>query len=133
MARVTREGRTLFVIDQPDRLGPMIALLTFAFPERLRDDLTFSTYHDRPEELPGYRISGTIPLARPNRPALTAQGVVADLTLGTFEPPIDPSEWAMTLAGWLTRHDAVDEADWSATDARARASEETAGCRIGLV
>jgi GTPase-associated protein 1, middle domain len=127
LAKVTREGRTLFVIDQPDRLGPRIALLTFAFPERLRDELTFSTYHDRPEELPGYRISGTIPLARPNKPALTAQGVVADLTLGTFEPPIEPAEWARTLSGWLTRHDPVDEADWSATDARARAAKKPQG------
>ncbi len=119
-AKVAREGRTLFLVDQPERLGPWIALLTFAFPERLRADLTFSTYHDRPEELLGYRISGTTPLARPNKAALTAQGIVADLTLGTFEPKVEPEPWARTLSGWLTRPDAVEEADWSATDARAR-------------
>ena len=122
LAIVTREGRTLFLIDEPGRLGPRIALLTFAFPERLRDELTFSTYHDRPEELPGFRVSGTIPLARPNKPALTAQGIVADLTSGTFEPRIEPAPWARTLAGWLTGHDPVDEADWSATDGRAKAA-----------
>ena len=124
LAIVAREGRTLFLIDEPGRLGPRIALLTFAFPEKLRDELTFSTYHDRPEELPGFRISGTIPLARPNRPALTAQGIVADLTTGTFEPRIEPSPWALTLAGWLGRHDPVDEADWSATDGRAGAARK---------
>ena len=127
VAKVTLEGRTLFVIDEPGRLGPLVALLTFAFPERLRDDLTFSTYHDRPEELPGFRISGTIPPARPNKLALTAQGVVADLTLGGFEPRIEPAAWARTLAGWLIRHDPVDEADWSATDARARAARKPIG------
>jgi GTPase-associated protein 1, middle domain len=123
LARVTREGRTLYLIDEPSKLGPLIALLTFAFPEKLRDDLTFSTYHDRPEELPGLRLSGTIPLARPNKPALTAQGIVADLTLGTFEPRIEPASWARTLANWLVKHDPVDEADWSATDGRARAAK----------
>jgi hypothetical protein len=123
LATVAREGRTLFVIDQPERLGPLVALLTFGFPEKLRGELTFSTYHDRPEELPGFRISGTVAAARPNRPALTAQGIVADLGTGVFEPRIEPSPWATTLAGWLTRHDAVDEADWSATDARARSAK----------
>ena len=126
LAIVTREGRTLFLIDEPGRLGPTIALLTFAFPEKLRDELTFSTYHDRPEELPGFRISGTIPLARPNKPALTAQGIVADLTLGSFEPRIEPSPWARTLAGWLIRHDPIDEADWSATEVRARTARKPA-------
>ncbi len=120
LAAVTREGRTLFLIAEPDRLGPMVAILTFAFPEKLREELTFSTYHDRPEELPGFRISGTIPAARPNRMALTAQGIVADLVAGTFEPPIQPARWALTLAGWLTRHDPIDEADWSTTEGRAR-------------
>ena len=119
LATVAREGRTLFVIDQPERLGPLVTLLTFGFPEKLRGELTFSTYHDRPEELPGFRISGTIAAARPNRPALTAQGIVADLGTGDFEPRIEPSPWATTLAGWLTRHDEVDEADWSSSDARA--------------
>jgi GTPase-associated protein 1, middle domain len=127
LATVAREGRTLFLIDEPGRLGPIIALLTFAFPEKLRADLTFSTYHDRPEELPGLRISGTIPLARPNRPALTAQGIVADLVLGTFEPKIEAASWATTLAGWLTRGDPVDEADWSSTDVRARIARKSSG------
>lgn len=119
-ARVARDGRTLFLVDQPERLGPLMALLTFAFPERLRGDLTFSTYHDRPEELPGYRISGTTMPCRPNKAALTAQGIVADLILGTFEPKVEPEPWARTLSGWLAHPDGVEEADWSATDARAR-------------
>ncbi len=122
LAAVAREGRTLFLIDEPGRLGPRIALLTFAFPEPYRGELTFSTYHDRPEELPGYRIQGTIPAARPNRPALTALGVVADLAAGTFEPRVEPTPWARTLAGWLIRRDPVDEADWSATEERSRAA-----------
>jgi hypothetical protein len=123
LARVTREGRTLFLIDEPARLGPLVALLTFAFPEKFRDELTFSTYHDRPEELPGLRISGTIPLARPNKPALTAQGIVADLTIGTFEPQIEPAGWAKTLARWFVENDPIAEADWSATNGRASASK----------
>ena len=127
LAAVTREGRTLFLIDEPDRLGPLVALLTFSFPEKLREELTFSTYHDRPEELPGLRISGTTPQARPNKPALTAQGIVADLVAGTFEPRIEPASWARTLAGWLTRHDPVDEADWSATEGRARIARKAQG------
>jgi len=122
LATVAREGRTLFLIDEPHRLGPRIALLTFAFPEPLRADLTFSTYHDRPEELPGYRIQGTIPAARPNRAALMSLGVVADLTAGTFEPRVEPAPWARTLAGWLTRHGPIDEADWTATEARSKAA-----------
>jgi hypothetical protein len=122
LARATREGRTLFVIDEPAKLGPWVALLTFAFPEKFRDELTFSTYHDRPEELPGLRLSGTIPLARPNKPALTAQGIVADLTLGTFEPRIEPTPWARMLAGWFLKHDDVDLADWSSTESRVKAA-----------
>ncbi len=122
VAVVAREGRTLFLIDEPDRLGPRVALLTFALPEAFRADLTFSTYHDRPEELPGFRIQGTIPAARPNRPALIALGIVADLASSTTEPPIEPAAWASTLAGWLVRRGPVDEADWEATDQRARAA-----------
>lgn len=120
VARATREGRTLFLIAEPGRLGPTIGLLTFAFPEAMRGAVTFSTFHDRPEELPGFRIQGTSPMARPNRPALAALGIVADLAAGSFEPTIEPPAWARTLAGWFVRHEPIDEADWSATDHRAR-------------
>jgi len=122
LAFAARQGRTLFLIDEPAALGPRVALLTFAFPGPYRAELTFSTYHDRPEELPGYRLQGTIAAARPNRAALTSLGVVADLASGTFEPRSEPAAWARTLAGWLTRHDPVDEADWSATEARTKAA-----------
>ncbi len=122
LAQVTREGRTLFVVDEPDRLARSIALLTFGFPAALRVDLTFSTFHDRPEELPGYRIQGTSPVVRPNRMALLAQGVVADRGAGTIEPSVDPAPWASTLAGWFTRREPIDEADWSSTEVRARGS-----------
>ncbi len=118
VAAVAREGRTLFLIDNPARLGPVIALLTFAFPEALRADLTFSTYHDRPEELPGFRIQGTATVARPNKLALASLGVVADLAAGTFDPRVEAPRWARTLAAWFLGRGAIDEADWSATDAR---------------
>ena len=120
LAQVTREGRTLFLIDEPDRLARSVAILTFGFPAVLRGDLTFSTYHDRPEELPGYRLQGTAPVVRPNRLALLSLGVVADRSFGTIEPAVEPAAWATTLAGWFTRREAVDEADWMATEARAR-------------
>src|SRR6185437_1007303 len=108
-----REGRTLFLIDEPERLGPRVMLLTFAFPEALRPALTFSTYHDRPEELPGFRVQGTAPAARPNRPALAGQGIVADLVAGTFEPAVAPARWARTLASWLVGRGRSDEEAWS--------------------
>ena len=119
IATATREVRTLFLIDEPQRLGPRIALLTFAFPEAFRGEITFSTYHDRPEELPGFRLQGTTHASRPNKAALTSLGIVADMTTRTIEPQVEAAEWARTLAGWFIRRDAVDEADWSATEARA--------------
>ncbi len=102
LADAARQGRTLFLIDEPARLARLVMLLTFAFPPVWRRDLTFSTFHDRPEELPGFRLQGTIPSARPNRAALLSQGFVAD-ALGAIEPPIEPALWARTLAAWLTR------------------------------
>ena len=121
LAAAARAGRTLFLIDEPARLAERIALLTFAFPEPWRASLTFSTYHDRPEELPGFRLQGTIPAARPNRLALLAQGFVADLTAagGTVEPEIEPAGWARVLAGWLLGRREVDQADWESTRRRA--------------
>jgi hypothetical protein len=124
VAAALRSGRTLFLIDAPERLGPWMALLTFAFPPPWRADLTFSTYHDRPEELQGFRIQGTIPAARPNRPALLAQGFVAHLAPGPLmvEPAIEPAGWASTLAGWLVRGHDSDRADWEAFCAAAVAA-----------
>ncbi|WP_435016332.1 hypothetical protein TA3x_003897 [Tundrisphaera sp. TA3] len=123
VAIAAREGRTLFLVADPGRLGPMVALLTFAFPEAMRGALTFSTFHDRPEELPGFRIQGTSPIARPNRPALASLGIVADLDAGTCEPPIDPPRWARTLAGWFIHPGPVAEADWSTADDLARRAD----------
>lgn len=124
LALVAREGRTLFLVDEPDRLARSIALITFGFPPAFRGDLTFSTFHDRPEELPGYRIQGTSPVVRPNRMALLAQGIIADRAAGTIEPNLEPAPWAVTLAGWFTRRGPVDEADWSATEGRAKAARK---------
>ena len=101
LAAVSREGRTLYLIDEPGRLGPRVALLTFLVPPTLRASVTFSTYHDRPEELPGYRIHGTTPAARPNRGLLLTQGIVADLTAGTIEPRTEPAAWAVEVARWI--------------------------------
>jgi hypothetical protein len=105
IALAARQGRTLFLIDEAERLADRIQLLTFAFPEPLRDDLTFSTHHDRPEELGGFRIQGVARAARPNRPALTALGFVADLAATQLEPNVRPEAWADTLAAWLTGRD----------------------------
>jgi hypothetical protein len=112
LAATAREGRTLFLIDEPARLAEQIALATFAFPEPWRARLTFSTYHDRPEELPGFRLQGTTPAARPNRLALLALGFVAERAANTIEPRVKPAAWARTLAGWLVRNHANDQADW---------------------
>ena len=110
VATLTREGRTLFLIDEPDRLGPMVALLTFLFPPPLRAELTFSTYHDRPEELPGYRIHGTTITARPNRAILLTQGLIADGRSRTFEPRVSTAGWALAVIDWLS---GADTAAWT--------------------
>jgi hypothetical protein len=119
LATVVREGRTLFLIDEPGRVFDRIALLTLAFPAPWRSALTFSTYHDRPEELPGFRIQGSIPAARPNRPALLANGILADFGSGLIEPRVDPASWATKLANWLTRRNAADRQAWEETGRRA--------------
>ncbi|WP_406696620.1 hypothetical protein V5E97_37110 [Singulisphaera sp. Ch08] len=119
LAAVVREGRTLFLIDDPERLADRIALLTLAFPAAWRPALTFSTYHDRPEELPGFRIQGSIPAARPNRHALLANGIVADLGSGRIEPQIEPTPWATTLANWLTARGPANRWAWEETARRA--------------
>ncbi|MEO6809219.1 MAG: hypothetical protein ABI353_08905, partial [Isosphaeraceae bacterium] len=131
LAAVVREGRTLFLIDEPERLPGRIALLTFAFPASMRSALTFSTYHDRPEELPGFRIQGTAPAARPNRAVLVGLGVVADLTTVTFEPRVEPAPWALTLAGWLTQGGKDDEQAWTKTEARAARARVSGSSRSG--
>jgi hypothetical protein len=129
VAAAARSGRTLFLIDEPERLGEWVALLTFAFPRPWRADLTFSTYHDRPEELHGFRIQGTIPAARPNRPALLAQGFVAELTpgAGTIEPVLEPAGWARTLAGWLVQHPDAGEGEAGGKTVEAAARTARAG------
>jgi hypothetical protein len=119
-AWAARDGRTLFLIDEPGRLADLVALLTFAFPAPWRAELTFSTYHDRPEELPGFRLQGTTPQARPNLPALLAQGIVAEPSAGTIDPAVEPARWARTLAGWLVSRGDDDREAWEATRRRAR-------------
>jgi hypothetical protein len=112
LARMVVESRCLFVIAEADRLGPLVAGLTFVVPEPLRPDVTFSTYNDRPEELPGFRLQGTIPEARPNRMLLAPLGAVADLVAGTFDPPVTPEPWAIRLAGWVLGADTDGHASW---------------------
>jgi molecular chaperone DnaK len=111
-AEAARTSRTLFLIDAPERLGRRMALLTFAFPEVMRADLTFSTYHHAPAALPGFRLQGTIAAAQPDRAAMLGQGIVADLRKNAFEPAIDTALWAITLADWFVKGSALDEATW---------------------
>jgi molecular chaperone DnaK len=111
-AEAARTGRTLFIIDAPERLGRRMGLLTFAFPEVMRGDLTFSTYHNSPATLPGFRLHGTIAAAQPDRAAMLGQGIVADMGKHSFEPRIDTALWAITLADWIVKGFALDEATW---------------------
>ncbi len=101
LAAVTRDGRTLVLVDRPDRLADHVLLLTLAFPEVWRGSLTFSTYHDRPEELPGFRLQGTAPDPRLNRQALRTQGILAEMSRGAIDPLSPVPRWASTLADWL--------------------------------
>ena len=84
MAEVTRSSRTLFLFEETNQgngesLAELIALLTFGFPKGLRRELTFSTFHDRPSALPGYRIQGTTGLGRADLPSMQALGVVEEI------------------------------------------------------
>lgn len=119
MAWAVKEDRTLLLIDRADRLADRVALLTFAFPSAMRPFLSFSTYHGRPQELTGFRIQGTIPEARPNRDAIAALGMIANLIEGTFQPRIEPARWAMVLARWLVRRTGEDAKAWKEMNHRA--------------
>ena len=122
LAAAVREGRTLFLLDEPTGLHDLAAVLTFAFPPPLRADLTFSTYHDVPELLPGFRLQGTTPSESLDRAALTPLGTVADLATGEFLPRVAPARWATALANRLARRNPEDEAAWA--DAARRALAE---------
>jgi molecular chaperone DnaK len=119
-AEAVRKGRTLFLIDAPERLGRRVAVLTFVFPDAMRGDLTFSTYHDSPATLAGFRLQGTTGAARPDRAALLRHGIVADLGTNSFEPAIDTAFWAFTLADWFHKGAALDEANWHLVNEWAR-------------
>ena len=93
--------------------------MTLAFPEPLRQALTFSTYSDRPEELHGFRIQGTVPEARLNRAVLLANGFLVDVLTGTAEPALTVPAWARLLAGWLVGQSGEDREAWNATQRRA--------------
>lgn len=129
LATVSRGGGTLILVDRPERLAETVALLTLAFPEVWRRGLTFSTYHDRPEELLGYRIHGTTPEARFDRPVHSSAGFRADLVAGTIDPPASPARWARTLAAWLVGRSDRDRSSWEATNRRA--SEASLSSPIG--
>lgn len=133
LAKVVREGRTLFVVDQPERLVKWIALLTLAFPEAWRQALTFSTYHDRPEELQGFRIQGSIQAARLNRQTLLARGIVADLGSGVIEPRVEPQVWATILANWITARSSADRRAWEETGRRANSTRKSGNAATDLI
>ncbi len=121
VAEAARTGRTLVLIDEPHRLGPRIAALTFAFPSVLRAELTFSTYHDRPEELSGFRIHGTVPSSPSPRSLLASLGPVVDLTTDRVEsPPAVIPNWAQALAGWVSSDNPQESEHWTLTDSRTR-------------
>jgi|GEM_PF-4655545 len=119
IASAVRDQRTLYLIDDAERLFAHVGLLTLALPEPWRGDLTFSTYHDRPEELHGFRIQGCTPSARPNRNALLANGIVADLAAGAIVPELKPTVWATQLANWVTSRSEGGRAAWTETQRRA--------------
>lgn len=112
VANAVAQGRALFLIGEPARIARLIAAMTFVFPEPMRAEITFSTYHDRPEELSGFRVQGTSPGVRPNRLMLASQGVVADLATGAFEPAIEPRPWSEQLASWLLANDDAAALGW---------------------
>lgn len=118
-ARTVSEGRTLFLIAEADQLPTWIQALSLAFPAPLRLDLTFSTYHDRPEELHGFRIQGTIPQVRPNRMALRPIGYVADVAAAAIDPPIEPDAWARKLTSAIRQGRTDDLAAWQRWGERA--------------
>lgn len=118
LASVIRTGRTLFIIDRPDRLANHISLLTLAFPQALRLAITFSTYHDRPDDLPNLRLQGTAPDPRLNRQTLLTQGIVADFSTGTIEPFAATPRWAITLANWLIGNSLGARSEWEETGHR---------------
>ncbi len=116
VAEVSRSGRTLFLFDESNKasgenLAELIALLTFAFPKGMRRELTFSTFHDRPSALPGYRIQGTTGLGRADLPSMQALGIVEELA-GAPRSRTHLPRWAATLAGWLIEG---NEIAWEST------------------
>lgn len=116
VAEVSRTARSLFLFDETDRangegLAELTAALTWAFPKGMRKELTFSTFHDRPSALPGYRIQGTTALGRADLASMQALGVVEDLARGP-RAGAEPPRWADSLAGWLIE---ADEDAWTAT------------------
>lgn len=113
LADALHAGQSLIVIERPDRLGDLFALLTLGIPERGRAAVTFSTYHDRPEEQAGFRLLGTAPDPRLNRSALRALGFVADAQGQTIEPFVEPAAWALGLAAGLERRSSADREAWS--------------------
>jgi hypothetical protein len=121
-ALAARESRTLVLIDRAQRLADDVSLLTLAFPEPLRPALTFSTYSDRPEELHGFRIQGTVPEARLNRAVLLANGFLVDVLTGSIEPALTAPSWARLLAGWLVGQSSEDREEWNATQRLALAA-----------
>ncbi len=116
LARAVREDRSLFLIGGAPDLARIIKLLTLAFPVTWRPQLTFSTFHDRPEDLPGFRIHGTTAAVRPNRAVLASLGSIVDLASDTAEPS---AEWAKLLAGWILQGAPEDRSAWEGTHRRA--------------
>ncbi|MFO0960140.1 MAG: Hsp70 family protein [Isosphaeraceae bacterium] len=114
LAEAVRGGRTLTLLaSKPDRLADLVAVLTFALPGALRSWVTFSTYADKPEELLGYRLQGTVG-PRSRMEDLGDLGPVVDLDSQVVHMDSEPPHWASRLAVWLVLGGPDERAAWEA-------------------
>lgn len=117
LAETVRNGRTMTLLaSKPDRLADLVGLLTFAVPGVLRSWVTFSTYAEKPEDLLGYRLQGTVG-PRSRIADLGELGPVVDLdsqVVHNDDEASEPPHWASRLAVWLVLGGPNERAGWEA-------------------